>query len=718
MDTDSLLVKQILAGKPECFRDVVGKYKDAVFAVALSKIGNFADAEDIAQDVFVTAYQSLSELKNPSRLAHWLYAIASNKIKNYFRERNTHKRHHEQLRATLTDTYSPEEVIERKEAKDAVLAALRNLPDPNREAATLFYVNGYSQEDISRFTNRPVGTIKHRLHDARRQLRKELIDMVETELKRARPGKKFTDRIVKKIVQARVWISGGDRNFLLLADAKGKCFEYFLGRQEAEAAAAALAGKTHNEVPDIHSALVNTLEKFGHRIEQIALSASSPPNHKVRFTLRRDRQVKTVESEYSGRNAIQLAVHTKAKFVVEGELAEKWQAVKNEQGQPISSSEAWRSIKHRRGGVFRDIDEVLRELKRNPDSDRARQALTEAVPGHLKDDPWVQNREGGMERLRQWVKQSKGTDTEPLALAMLGGLYLFPMKDPRKAVRYLARAHRLRPKDEDIAFDLATAYTLMDKKDEAFDLLQKFKFPKAARCNNFEKLWEDSRFKQIAGDPDINQKNMFLARQVRTNIFAAKDKPKRRKSRCGGSAPVKVSDRIRNEVQNIIGAERLRAIKTLMLFNTGQGNQQSLLLNLTDGKVAVLPLPSWVDPRYQGLSELLNKGWYPWQGRGEGAFHVLADCGIELIAVVLKSVAGKNIAGEMILREQDTQKCLPIDALDSLSLALRGNAPVFLLPSLTERLYVRSESGRPLGLQGAIRMLRLDKGGKGHFTPN
>ena len=94
-DSDGALVRRVLDGETECFRLLVERYQDAVFGVALSRTGNIADAEDIAQDSFLTTYESLPQLDEPHRFGAWLYGIARNKANARARSENRRRRREE-----------------------------------------------------------------------------------------------------------------------------------------------------------------------------------------------------------------------------------------------------------------------------------------------------------------------------------------------------------------------------------------------------------------------------------------------------------------------------------------------------------------------------------------------------------------------------------------------------------------------------------------------
>ena len=231
--TDAELIARLRAGDREAFRTLVGRYQDAVFGVAACRIITLADAEDVAQETFLAAYQSLARLKDPAKFGSWLYGIALNKVRMYLRAAKARR----ERTATACDEpphlcladgcANARETLARKELRDAVMEALQRLTGAQRETAMLFYINGYSLTDIAEFTARPLGTVKRRLHDARQELRKELIDMVEDELKGSRPGASFTERVVSRVNKIRICT----RKFshihsqFMLTDAKGRSLQ-------------------------------------------------------------------------------------------------------------------------------------------------------------------------------------------------------------------------------------------------------------------------------------------------------------------------------------------------------------------------------------------------------------------------------------------------------------------------------------------------------------
>ena len=82
---DGHVVHRCLSGNTEAFARLVDKYKERIFALVYAKVGQFQDAEDLTQDVFLEAYKNLSTLRRWDNFYPWLYSIASNQCKNFHR---------------------------------------------------------------------------------------------------------------------------------------------------------------------------------------------------------------------------------------------------------------------------------------------------------------------------------------------------------------------------------------------------------------------------------------------------------------------------------------------------------------------------------------------------------------------------------------------------------------------------------------------------------
>lgn len=204
MHSDEELFATAMAGGPESFAPIVDRYRDAVFGVALARLGDFHEAEDAAQEVFIEAFQRLGNLRDPARLGAWLRSMTVHKSIDRLRRRRDVDDIREAAMAA-SDQPTPPEAAEKRELRDQVLDAIGRLSRKQRETAALFYINGYSVAEVASIQEVPAGTVKRRLHDAREHLKEEMIDMVETVLKREAPKEDFGQRVFELLSgQARV----------------------------------------------------------------------------------------------------------------------------------------------------------------------------------------------------------------------------------------------------------------------------------------------------------------------------------------------------------------------------------------------------------------------------------------------------------------------------------------------------------------------------------
>ena len=196
--TDAALVQEALARDDQAFCELVQRYKDAVFATALARVTDFHEAEEVAQEAFVRAYMNLAQLREPAKFGGWLRTVTANVCSNWLR----HKVRRRLPTADLADDdiadtgVSPDRQAELNEARDIVLRAIHSLPEGEREATTLYYVDGYTQSDIARFLDVPHGTIRRRLHQARQRLEGEVVDLIDVTLKQEAPSMEFTEKVL------------------------------------------------------------------------------------------------------------------------------------------------------------------------------------------------------------------------------------------------------------------------------------------------------------------------------------------------------------------------------------------------------------------------------------------------------------------------------------------------------------------------------------------
>ena len=176
--SDSELVADFLAtGRPEPFETLVERYQARVFRLALSIMGRGgeADAEEVAQEVFVTVYRNLSTFRQDSQFGTWLYRITYRKgIDRYRHMRWRRAEIGEEALDPLPSAEDLQASAERAEEDRRLACAVESLPDLYRTVIQQHYWLGASVAEIGETLEAPVGTVKSYLFRARKRLAKIL----------------------------------------------------------------------------------------------------------------------------------------------------------------------------------------------------------------------------------------------------------------------------------------------------------------------------------------------------------------------------------------------------------------------------------------------------------------------------------------------------------------------------------------------------------------
>src|SRR5207245_11566558 len=172
---DPHLVDRLRAGDPRAFEELVIAYQHRVFGVALRMLGNRAEAEEIAQEVFLRAYRAIGAFRGEARLGTWLYGIASRLCLNRLASPDRRlARGDEALADVAAPTPDAASAAERAELDAALRAAIAGLPEERRLVLVLRDVEGLSYEEIAETLAIDPGTVRSRLHRARLQLEEKL----------------------------------------------------------------------------------------------------------------------------------------------------------------------------------------------------------------------------------------------------------------------------------------------------------------------------------------------------------------------------------------------------------------------------------------------------------------------------------------------------------------------------------------------------------------
>jgi len=176
LSEDGRLISQIRQGNILALKALYEKYKGQVYRTALAVTRDRGAAEDILQDCFLKVYTYIDKLDGSLPLSPWLHRVTVNLSYNWANKRRRWLRPLEEVIDHLVagPRTLPESVLERGEVQRVIQKAIASLSFEHRVVVVLFYLNGFSLNEIAYILDCPVGTVKSRLHYARRNLRRKL----------------------------------------------------------------------------------------------------------------------------------------------------------------------------------------------------------------------------------------------------------------------------------------------------------------------------------------------------------------------------------------------------------------------------------------------------------------------------------------------------------------------------------------------------------------
>ena len=172
------LIAECIAGNEAAIERLVREYETGVFRLALSIVGDPAEANEVMQETFLSALRALPSYQEKKSLKAWLYTIALNHSRSHLRKRKIIER----LQSTLTSIFrieiekqdSPEEAMIQNEKEIAIWRSLNQLDDRHRIVVILRYFQELPVSEISEILSVNEGTIHSRLYTARERLRDSL----------------------------------------------------------------------------------------------------------------------------------------------------------------------------------------------------------------------------------------------------------------------------------------------------------------------------------------------------------------------------------------------------------------------------------------------------------------------------------------------------------------------------------------------------------------
>ncbi len=185
------LVERLKRQDEAAFNELVQLYQARIFRLVFRMIGDRAEAEDLAQEVFVTVFKSIGTFRGDSKLSTWMYRVAANHCKNrikYLKRRARGKKqeldeiaHGHAIESSTMNTSArlarPDQVVEGKEMEAFIRQALGELSEEQRQLVVLRDIENLTYEEIRDVTGLAAGTVKSRLHRARITLQRRVLSL-------------------------------------------------------------------------------------------------------------------------------------------------------------------------------------------------------------------------------------------------------------------------------------------------------------------------------------------------------------------------------------------------------------------------------------------------------------------------------------------------------------------------------------------------------------
>jgi RNA polymerase sigma factor (sigma-70 family) len=311
--TDSELVQAARHDDRAAFAALLDRHERPVRTVSRRMLGE-NEAEDVAQEAFLQAYLGLDRLRDPARFGSWLCAIAVNLAKMRLRARRPV--------VSLGEFPTTDGGLDATELSELVATALDVLPEREREAVFLYYVEGLSSQEVAALIGERPGTVRVRLHRARGRLRARL----GTSVSQAGKETKMVEVIVHDVIAQTTIENGGDpaivhdTRIVLLREKEGeRMLPIWIGRPEGDALALELGGEATPR-PMTADLMAKLLDAAGAQVESVQVNSLRGETFYATVVL----VTATGEEEVDARpsDALNLAARVKAPILVDDAVME------------------------------------------------------------------------------------------------------------------------------------------------------------------------------------------------------------------------------------------------------------------------------------------------------------------------------------------------------------------------------------------------------------
>lgn len=174
-EREQLPVADARAGNAEAWKTLFRRYRLPLYVYGFELLRDEQASLDLVQETFISAFRHIASLRDDQKFGGWLFSIAHQKcVQQWRRQGREAELREELLPGPEAGSPDPLDILLREEQETEFMKLLEKLPLAQRSALLLHYIEDFSLEEIARITETQVGTVKSRLHYAKRALRKLL----------------------------------------------------------------------------------------------------------------------------------------------------------------------------------------------------------------------------------------------------------------------------------------------------------------------------------------------------------------------------------------------------------------------------------------------------------------------------------------------------------------------------------------------------------------
>jgi RNA polymerase sigma-70 factor (ECF subfamily) len=185
----------------DAYSTLLKKYSNAVYAVALSIVHDFHNAEDLAQETFVKAWFNLNKLEDGNKFGAWVCSIARRLCLDWLRKSKNFQIDSVDNYLNVKDSQTNvEKMVERNLTKASVREVINQLDEPKRLVTIMYFISGFSSTEISTLLNISVSAVESRIKRSKNKLKKELVSLMQEAFEEKKMGQDFHDDVMWRIV--------------------------------------------------------------------------------------------------------------------------------------------------------------------------------------------------------------------------------------------------------------------------------------------------------------------------------------------------------------------------------------------------------------------------------------------------------------------------------------------------------------------------------------